>query len=65
MKNTRLFLSILVILIVSCLTTGCITESGNDYNLTHSEKQLRGGANMGKVHSVSDAYSHAKFVSSS
>jgi hypothetical protein len=65
MKNSRLFATILVILAVSGLATGCMTESGNDYNLTQSEKKMQGGSSMGAVQNVSDAYSHAKFVSRS
>jgi len=65
MKTTRLLIGLLVILLVSGLDAGCVTESGNNYNLSPSVQKMEGGASMGKVNNARDAYSHAKFVKKS
>lgn len=62
LKNTRFLIRLLVILCLSDLLAGCLTEAGNNYKLSSSEKRIQGGATMGKVSSASDAYSHAKFI---
>ncbi len=62
MKNTRLFTLMLVILAISGLDTGCVSESDNNYNLASSVQKMQGRASMGKVSNASDAYSHAEFI---
>ena len=65
MKKTGLLIKMLVILSLFASVSSCLTESSNHYNLTHAESNMEGGADMGKINNVSEAYAHAKFVGNS